>query len=193
MIDFNIHTRYIKEENILWALNLKVCTTLICKAIQKKHNANFTHFSLPYTNKPNGRVICLFRHPVDRFISSLNQLQTSNIDDLINKLENNIPTNDKFKRLFADEMHLLPQCRFEGSPIEYYRYPDRIADVFDILKLDHDFINKKINSSPPDKNIILTEEQKSRIENFYDIDMKIWNKIQENDGKLVLYNYKTWI
>jgi len=76
----------------------------------------------------------------------------------------------------------LDQSRFHGYPVVFYRYPDKIPNICEILDIN---IPKIRNKST--KKIDTTSVQQNKIQEIYKKDYEIWDDLQKNNGICEIY------
>jgi len=191
-----MNQRYFICGDKLLALNAKVGTSSFARAIIKKYypdiekmiteaaypegkNADNQQFQMfiPYRTNPDRPVICMLRDPVERFRSAMAQVRLTDVDATIQELINE--TGDYGRRgrnKLVENVHFVPQSRVTGDPISYYRFPEDIDLVAEILGLDLPLpiINEATAAKPT-----LTTEQEHQVKDFYAKDLILWNSLQE--------------
>lgn len=129
-------------------------------------------------------VILMVRHPVDRFLSAMNQIHFEDVNATLDALENKtrlkIPIISKPIFLYQD-IHFRKQFTFLSHENYLFRFPEHIEEAAELLKLESIM---KLNSSRKEK-VKLSENQIERIKNFYEKDIQLFNSISCPKTKIV--------
>lgn len=150
--------------------------TSISRAIGKKNIAHWI-----YKRDFSQFSWCVFRHPVDRFISAFNHLSYNQINDLdkanykeyIGGMNIHEFINHGLNRAIKEQQHFLPQIHWIPFGVNLIVPFNELDKNFKILYPDKELIhvnktNKKQNLTERDINIIL---------NHYKLDFAIYGSI----------------
>ena len=167
--------RYVLVNRFAFAINYRVASTAFCRSLGIRYYSSsrrYNQFNIPCVYYHDKITLCLFRNPVEKFISSLNIVNIK-IDNAIQLIQNSYLKQD---------IHFLDQSRFHGYPVVFYRYPDKIPDICEILDIN---IPKIRNKST--KKIDTTSVQQNKIQEIYKKDYEIWDDLQKNNGICEIY------
>ena len=126
------------------------------------------------TFDPVGDVLLLVREPVDRFLSTVAYLGLD-VDDTLRILENDEYTVlERTNIRLRANTHFLTQCGLMRPNTRLYRFPDGLERM--CLDAGLDWPLEKVNEG---KNVkpVLTDEQVSRIRDYYADDVRLYSSL----------------
>lgn len=195
--------KYLIAGDKLFALNLKVATSSLARAIISRYypelelritsahypaglNANNQSWQniVPYRATPDRPVVCLVRDPVERFRSAMAQLKLTDVDAALEELQTEAGVYGAVRsghgdvvRKLVENPHFTPQTLFTGNPITHFKFPDQLAQA--AAALDLPFPLPVINDADPGLKPVLTETQAAAVRNFYAADVALWESLSE--------------
>ena len=153
----------------------KVNEDLKYKNLDKKYNlVNFLPSYTPFEKIEVNEKCCIIRNPIKRFISAYKNrvlfhkdfgFRNLNIDEIIEKLENNS----------FDNRHFLPQSYWLGSDLRYFTIVSNISNMETFINGVNNFFQNKvefprIQTGGADENITLTDSQIIKLKKIYSSD-----------------------
>ena len=153
----------------------KVNEDLKYKNLDKKYNlVNFLPSYTPFEKIEVNEKCCIIRNPIKRFISAYKNrvlfhkdfgFRNLNIDEIIEKLENNS----------FDNKHFLPQSYWLGSDLRYFTIVSNISNMETFINGVNNFFQNKvefprIQTGGADENITLTDSQIIKLKKIYSSD-----------------------
>ena len=153
----------------------KVNEDLKYKNLDKKYNlVNFLPSYTPFEKIEVDEKCCIIRNPIKRFISAYKNrvlfhkdfgFRNLNIDEIIEKLENNS----------FDNKHFLPQSYWLGSDLRYFTIVSNISNMETFINGVNNFFQNKvefprIQTGGADENITLTDSQIIKLKKIYSSD-----------------------
>ena len=137
----------------------------------KKNLINFLPTKQPFAKVDVDYKCCLTRDPIKRFISTYknrilyhkdNDFKNHSIDQILEKLENNLFENK----------HFLHQTYFLGNNLNYYNFYADVTNINLFEKKVNDFFNNnikfpKIQTGGNDYDVILNFDQIDKIKTIY--------------------------
>ena len=145
------------------------------KNLDKSYNlVNFLPSYTPFNKIDADEKCCIIRDPLKRFISAYKNrilfhkdpgFQNLNIDEIIEKMENNL----------FDNRHFLPQSYWLGNDLKYFTIVANISNMETFINGVNDFFQNKvefprIQTGGTDANIVLTNNQISKLKKIYSED-----------------------
>ena len=145
------------------------------KNLDKKYNlVNFLPSYTPFEKIDVDEKCCIIRNPIKRFISAYKNrvlfhkdfgFRNLNIDEIIEKLENNS----------FDNKHFLPQSYWLGSDLRYFTIVSNISNMETFINGVNNFFQNKvefprIQTGGADENITLTDSQIIKLKKIYSSD-----------------------
>ena len=145
------------------------------KNLDKKYNlVNFLPSYTPFEKIEVDDKCCIIRNPIKRFISAYKNrvlfhkdfgFRNLNIDEIIEKLENNS----------FDNRHFLPQSYWLGSDLSYFTIVSNISNMETFINGVNNFFQNKvefprIQTGGADENITLTDSQIIKLKKIYSSD-----------------------
>ena len=145
------------------------------KNLDKKYNlVNFLPSYTPFEKIDVDEKCCITRNPIKRFMSAYKNrilfhkdfgFQNLNIDEIIEKLENNLFEN----------RHFLPQSYWLGSDLRYFTIVSNISNMETFINGVNNFFQNKvkfprIQTGGADENITLTDSQIVKLKKIYSSD-----------------------
>ena len=145
------------------------------KNLDKKYNlVNFLPSYTPFEKIEVNEKCCIIRNPIKRFISAYKNrvlfhkdfgFRNLNIDEIIEKLENNS----------FDNKHFLPQSYWLGSDLRYFTIVSNISNMETFINGVNNFFQNKvefprIQTGGADENITLTDSQIIKLKKIYSSD-----------------------
>ena len=145
------------------------------KNLDKKYNlVNFLPSYTPFEKIDVYEKCCIIRNPIKRFISAYKNrvlfhkdfgFRNLNIDEIIEKLENNS----------FDNKHFLPQSYWLGSDLRYFTIVSNISNMETFINGVNNFFQNKvefprIQTGGADENITLTDSQIIKLKKIYSSD-----------------------
>ena len=145
------------------------------KNLDKKYNlVNFLPSYTPFEKIEVDEKCCIIRNPVKRFISAYKNrvlfhkdfgFRNLNIDEIIEKLENNS----------FDNKHFLPQSYWLGSDLRYFTIVSNISNMETFINGVNNFFQNevefpRIQTGGADENITLTDSQIIKLKKIYSSD-----------------------
>ncbi len=145
------------------------------KNLDKKYNlVNFLPSYTPFEKIDVDEKCCIIRDPLKRFISAYknrilfhrdSSFQNLNIDEIIEKLENNL----------FDNRHFLPQSYWLGNNLKYFTIVSNISNMETFIKGVNNFFQKEvefpqIQTGGTQENIDLKNEQIIKLKKIYSSD-----------------------
>ena len=145
------------------------------KNLDKKYNlVNFLPSYTPFEKIKVDEKCCIIRNPIKRFISAYKNrvlfhkdfaFQNLNINEIIEKLENNS----------FDNKHFLPQSYWLGSDLRYFTIVSNISNMETFINGVNNFFQNKvefprIQTGGADENITLTDSQIIKLKKIYSSD-----------------------
>ncbi len=153
----------------------KLNSDLKYKNLDKKYNlVNFLPSYNPFKKIDVDEKCCIVRNPIKRFISAYknrilfhkdNGFQNLNIDEIIEKLENNL----------FDNRHFLPQSYWLGNDLKYFTIVANISNMETFINGVNNFFQNKvefprIQTGGTDANINLKTNQIIKLKKIYSDD-----------------------
>ena len=153
----------------------KVNEDLKYKNLDKKYNlVNFLPSYTPFEKIEVDEKCCIIRNPIKRFISAYKNrvlfhkdfgFRNLNIDEIIEKLENNS----------FDNKHFLPQSYWLGSDLRYFTIVSNISNMETFINGVNNFFFfffefPRIQTGGADENITLTDSQIIKLKKIYSSD-----------------------
>lgn len=141
-----------------------------------------------YAYKP---VVLMVRHPVERFISAINQVGIEDIDLAIEALE----YKSLFKLLHVSkpiylyqDIHFKSQYSLLSHENHLFRFPEHVRDVEQFLGLGYMMVlNKSVKPKP-----ILNDSQRERILSYYKLDMDLYDTIKHGNTVIMSKMMSEW-
>ena len=145
------------------------------KNLDKKYNlVNFLPSYTPFEKIDVDEKCCIIRNPIKRFISAYKNrvlfhkdfgFRNLNIDEIIEKLENNS----------FDNKHFLPQSYWLGSDLRYFTIVSNISNMETFINGVNNFFQNKvefprIQTGGADENITLIDSQIIKLKKIYSSD-----------------------
>ncbi len=145
------------------------------KNLDKKYNlVNFLPSYNPFKKIDVDEKCCIVRNPIKRFISAYKNrilfhkdtgFQNLNIDEIIEKLENNL----------YDNRHFLPQSYWLGNDLKYFTIVANISNMETFINGVNNFFQNKvefprIQTGGTDANINLKTNQIIKLKKIYSDD-----------------------
>ena len=145
------------------------------KNLDKKYNlVNFLPSYTPFEKIKVDEKCCIIRNPIKRFISAYKNrvlfhkdfgFRNLNIDEIIEKLENNS----------FDNKHFLPQSYWLGSDLRYFTIVSNISNMETFINGVNNFFQNKvefprIQTGGADENITLADSQIIKLKKIYSSD-----------------------
>ena len=145
------------------------------KNLDKKYNlVNFLPSYNPFKKIDVDEKCCIVRNPIKRFISAYKNrilfhkdtsFQNLNIDEIIEKLENNL----------FDNRHFLPQSYWLGNDLKYFTIVANISNMETFINGVNNFFQNKvefphIQTGGTDANINLKTNQIIKLKKIYSDD-----------------------
>ena len=145
------------------------------KNLDKKYNlVNFLPSYTPFEKIDVDEKCCIIRNPIKRFVSAYKNrvlfhkdfgFRNLNIDEIIEKLENNS----------FDNKHFLPQSYWLGSDLRYFTIVSNISNMETFINGVNNFFQNKvefprIQTGGADENITLTDSQIIKLKKIYSSD-----------------------
>ena len=145
------------------------------KNLDKKYNlVNFLPSYTPFEKIEVNEKCCIIRNPIKRFISAYKNrvlfhkdfgFRNLNIDEIIEKLENNS----------FDNKHFLPQSYWLGNDLKYFTIVSNISNLKSFIDEVNNFFQNKvefprIQTGGADENITLTDSQIIKLKKIYSSD-----------------------
>ena len=142
------------------------------KNLDKKYNlVNFLPSYTPFEKIDVDEKCCIIRNPIKRFISAYKNrvlfhkdfgFRNLNIDEIIEKLENNS----------FDNKHFLPQSYWLGSDLRYFTIVSNISNMETFINGVNNFFQSKIDfpriqTGGVGENIDLTNSQITKLKKIY--------------------------
>ena len=153
----------------------KLNSDLKYKNLDKKYNlVNFLPSYNPFKKIDVDEKCCIVRNPIKRFISAYKNrilfhkdtgFRNLNIDEIIEKLENNL----------FDNRHFLPQSYWLGNDLKYFTIVANISDMEAFINGVNNFFQNKvefprIQTGGTDANINLKTNQIIKLKKIYSDD-----------------------
>ena len=145
------------------------------KNLDKNYNlVNFLPSYTPFEKVDVDEKCCIIRDPIKRFVSAYKNrilyhkdvaFQNLDIDEIIEKLENN----------FFDNRHFLPQSYWLGDDLKYFTIVSNISNMEAFINGVNNFFQNKIEfpriqTGGVGENIDLTNSQITKLKKIYSLD-----------------------
>ena len=153
----------------------KLNSDLKYKNLDKKYNlVNFLPSYNPFKKIDVDEKCCIVRNPIKRFISAYKNrilyhkdagFQNLNIDEIIEKLENNL----------FDNRHFLPQSYWLGNDLKYFTIVANISNMETFINGVNNFFQNKVDfpriqTGGTEEKIDLTNSQITKLKKIYSSD-----------------------
>lgn len=182
---------YLITPDYCFALNPKVGCTSFSRAIVETHypeiyaaeikqGANPDSYPwvvyCPKLEKPDRAALLLVRHPIDRFISAVQQVKLSvetALDCLLNDTPHHFSHRSKPTRLRDDEHFKFQSQRLTSDTLTLV-FPDQLRTAVKLLRLKSLPHLNQARATKPE----LTEVQRSQVAYFYAKDLELFQRAQ---------------
>jgi len=185
---------YINTPNYCFAINPKAGCTTITYHIYKhyhdethefKESLNASHYinKLDHTLVPFKPVLLLVRHPMDRFLSAVNQVGISDIEECVESLIHHKKLCDP-KYVHTHHISLRYDAHFRHQherafgETHLYKFPDHIEQVIKALGIEEKPLRLNVSKEPKKW---LSPEQQNKILRYYQKDLELYNTIQSSN------------
>ena len=116
-------------------------------------------------------------------LANLEKINAKKLETRQNRIDQGLPVRD-FKRFgyLRDDVHFLHQHKYVQKETYLFKFPDHLVECLSFIGINSEpiLINKAKRTKP-----ILSEEQKSKIEKYYEKDIILFNSVKEH-GQLTI-------